>query len=80
MTNPEVALIQGKTYRLLRATVVYAEDETSCHGCAFDAMNEEDGIGCAELLRGIMPACKGNMVYIEDTPEAMAEYVAERLT
>jgi hypothetical protein len=76
----EVATIQGKHYRLMRATVVYDDDDTSCYGCAFDAMNEEDGIGCGELLRGIVPSCKGNMVYIEDTPEAIAEYMAERLT
>lgn len=80
MTNPEVATIQGKQYRLLRAAVVFDDDDTSCYGCAFDVLNEEDGVGCAELLRGIRPACKGNMVYIEDTPEAIAEYMAERLT
>lgn len=79
MTDTEVATVKGKTYILVRA-LEGIEDGNSCIGCVFDKLNEENGTGCSSLLAGIVPACKGNLIYIRNTPRAIAKYVAGRLT
>ena len=78
----EKVTIMGKTY-VLRQAVTTDEDAPAgevCEGCAFDVYNQSSGVGCAAVVRGHIPICQGTLVYIEDTPEAIAEYMARRLT
>lgn len=75
----EKATIDNKVYLL----VVSPEPDTngsSCVGCVFDHFNTKDGGGCASVVGDTMPTCRGNTIFIRDTPEAIAEWVGARIS
>lgn len=75
----EKATIDNKVYLL----VVSPEPDpngTSCVGCAFDHLNNKDGGGCVSVVGDTSPTCKGNTIFIRDTPKAIAEWVGLRIS
>jgi hypothetical protein len=75
----EKATIDDKVY-LLVVSSSPDPNGTSCIGCAFDHWNEKDGAGCAAVVGDTMPTCKGNNIFIRDTPNAIAEWVNARIS
>lgn len=75
----EKATINGEVYLL----VVSPEPDphgTSCMGCVFDHHNNADGGGCAVIVGGTVPTCRRDIIFIKDTPNAIAEWVSARIS
>lgn len=66
--------IGGKKYVLVQH--LQPEDRYRCEGCCFDNGMED----CEEMRNRASVKCEGNLIYIEDNPEAIADYMARRLT
>lgn len=75
----EKATIDNKVY-LLVVSPEPAPHGTSCIGCAFDHHNNADGGGCAVVVGGTTPNCRRDIIFIRDTPEAIAEWVGLRIS
>jgi hypothetical protein len=75
----EKATINGEVYLLVVSPQPAEDNTTSCVGCAFDNYNEDSGVGCAEVVKHSVPTCRGNIIFIKDTPNAIAEWVEARL-
>lgn len=66
--------IDGKKYVLVHH--LQPEDRYRCKGCCFDSAMDD----CEEMRNRASVRCDGNLIFIEDTPEAIADYMARRLT
>ena len=68
--------ISGREYLMVQAT----RKSSNCYGCALDA--EKTGKSCAFVVEQLLreDRCRGNLVYILNTPESIAAYAAERLS
>ena len=70
--------VDGKPYVLVQA-LDNGDEYDNCCGCAF---TDEDTHGCnlaAEKMK-VTVACYGPLMFVEDSPEAIAEYMARRLS
>ena len=77
----EKATIMGISYTR-RPSIGDDRDETGlslCEGCSFNHYNKGNS-GCVSVVRPEIPECEGPFIYVEDTPEAIAEYMARRLS
>lgn len=76
----EKATIKGEVYLL----VVSSEPDphgVSCIGCAFVHLNGSlSGAGCAPVVGDTSPTCRRDIIFIRDTPEAIAEWVGARIS
>jgi hypothetical protein len=63
--------INGKEYVLINTN----SKISACFGCCFDNAN----VGCSELVRSASQHCYDNLIYIPNTPEAIADHIAKRL-
>lgn len=74
-----VVFIEGKRYLMVPSTDNAAGSNMgSCHGCAL----RDKSHNCARYIHKLVESdrCAGNLIYIEDTPESISTYVAERIT
>jgi hypothetical protein len=63
--------INGKQYVLINTN----SKTRMCYGCAFD----ESRNGCVDAVRGASVHCAERLIYIPNTPEAIADHIAERM-
>ena len=66
--------IDGKKYVLVH----HVGTHSSCKGCCLeDGLNGEN---CGTVVSRASVHCVGSLIFIEDNPEAIADYMARRLT
>jgi hypothetical protein len=63
--------IKGKQYVLITTN----SKRSMCDGCAFDTA----GHGCVDSVRGASVQCIDRLIYIPNTPEAIADHIAKRM-
>lgn len=72
---------EGRTYKSLLPIV--NDDPTassSCLGCAFDNRDESRrSTACSEYIRSTTLGYCKDLVWVEDTPEALIQYIALKL-
>jgi hypothetical protein len=71
----QTSTIQDKQYVLVRSLGKIS----ACKGCAFDRDKINNSGGCVELVRGATMPCYDNFIFIPNTPEAIADHIAQRL-
>ena len=65
--------IDGKKYVLVH----HIGTRSSCAGCALEhGLNKEH---CGTVVSRASAHCVGSLIFIEDNPEAIADYMARRL-
>ena len=67
--------IKGKQYVLVETI----SKRNVCTGCAFDRTKNISTGGCVEEVRGASVACHDRLIYIPNTPEDIADHIAQRL-
>ncbi len=63
--------IKGKQYVLVTTNDKFG----MCSGCAFDNASH----GCVNTVRGASLQCADRLIYIPNTPEAIADHIAKRM-